>query len=47
MSTGVQLTISFFDFIDLGYQVAYLFNGNKLSEGDSKIVGSFTFFLDF
>lgn len=47
MSTGVQVTVSFFDFIDLGYQVAYLFNGEKFSEGTKKVVGSFTFFLDF
>ena len=47
MSTGVQVTVSFFDFIDLGYQVAYLIKGNKFSEGDKKVVGSFTFFLDF
>ena len=47
MSAGVQLTISFFDFIDLGYQVTYLFSGSKFSEGDKKVVGNFTFFLDF
>ena len=47
MSTGVQVTVSFFDFIDLGYQVAYLFSGEKFSEGTKKVVGSFTFFLDF
>ena len=47
MSTGVQVTVSFFDFIDLGYQVAYLFKGEKFSEGTKKVVGSFTFFLDF
>ena len=47
-SCGVQITISFFDFMDLGYQVAYLFSGDKFSEGpDKKLVGSFTFFLDF
>ena len=47
MSTGVQVTVSFFDFIDLGYQVAYLFSGEKFSEGTKKVVGRFTFFLDF
>ena len=47
MSTGVQVTVSFFDFIDLGYQVAYLFSGEKFSEGTKKVVASFTFFLDF
>ena len=47
MSTGVQVTVSFFDFIDLGYQVAYLFSGEKFSEGTKKVVGRFTFVLDF
>ncbi|MDY3850922.1 MAG: hypothetical protein SOZ46_08910 [Bullifex sp.] len=47
MSTGVQVTVSFFDFIDLGYQVTYHFSGDKFSEGTKKVVGNFTFFLDF
>ena len=48
MSTGIQVTVSFFDFIDLGYQVAYLFRGDKFTDGpDVNITGSFTFFLDF
>ncbi len=47
-SCGIQMTVSFFDFIDLGYQIAYLFKGTKFSEGpDREVVGSFTFFLDF
>lgn len=46
-STGVQGTISFFDFIDLGYQVAYLISGDKFTNGSDRFVGSFTFFLDF
>ncbi len=47
-STGVQVTVSFWDFIDLGYQVAYLFTGDKYTEGpDVRVTGSFTFFLDF
>lgn len=46
-STGVQGTICFFDFIDLGYQIAYLISGEKYSSGSDKFVGSFTFFLDF
>jgi hypothetical protein len=46
-STGVQGTVSLFDFIDLGYQIAYLFtNNNYVNYGDS-IVGTVTFFLDF
>ena len=47
MSTGVQVTVSFFDFIDLGYQVSYLFSGNKFTDGEKRVVGNFTFFLDF
>ena len=46
-STGIQMTVSFFDFIDLGYQVAYLFTGEKFTDGDANITTSFTFFLDF
>ncbi|MCR5732574.1 MAG: hypothetical protein K6G51_06530 [Sphaerochaetaceae bacterium] len=47
-SCGAQFTISFFDFMDLGYQVAYLFSGSKYTDGpDKKLVGCFTFFLDF
>ena len=46
-STGAQFTISFFDFIDLGYQLAYLFKGDKFTAGSDRLVGSFTFFLDF
>lgn len=47
-STGVQGTITFFDFIDLGYQIAYLINGDNFAKGsDKNLVGSFTFFLDF
>jgi hypothetical protein len=47
MSTGIQATVSFFDFIDLGYQVAYLIEGQNASLPSNKVVGSFTFFLDF
>ncbi len=48
MSTGAQFTISFWDFIDLGYQVAYLFKGYKFTDGpDVSVTGKFTFFLDF
>lgn len=46
-SAGIELTVSFFDFIDLGYEVAYLFTGSKYTSGDDKIVTRFTFFLDF
>ena len=47
MSTGIQMTVSFFDFIDLGYQISYLFTGEKFTDGDANITTSFTFFLDF
>ena len=47
-STGAQFTVSFFDFIDLGYQVAWLLgDGYNFSKGDTSFSGSFTFFLDF
>ncbi len=48
-STGVQLTVSIFDIIDLGYQIAYLIPGNtyNYAKGDQRVSGSFTFFLDF
>lgn len=47
MSTGVQGTFCFFDFIDLGYQVAYLIEGSKYTSGADRLSTSFTFFLDF
>ena len=46
-STGVQLTMSFFDFIDLGYQMSCIFTGEKYSDPGKGFVTSFTFFLDF
>lgn len=47
-STGVQATATIFDFIDLGYQLAYLIKGDNYVHGsDSRLVGSVTFFLDF
>lgn len=47
-STGAQFTVTFFDFIDLGYQVAWLIgDGRNFSKGDTVFSGSFTFFLDF
>ena len=46
-STGFQLEMCFFDFIDLGFQLAYLINGaNPRNPGSSFITGA-TFFLDF
>ncbi len=46
-SAGAQFTVTFFDFIDLGYQVAYLLVGKKYTIGDNRLSTSVTFFLDF
>lgn len=46
-STGAQFTVSFFDFIDLGYQLSYLIVGENYQQPGSKWISSFTFFLDF
>ncbi len=46
-STGIQATVSLFDFIDLGYQISYLICGKNAVSPNEKVVGSFTFFLDF
>lgn len=48
-STGAQFTVSIFDFIDLGYQLAYIIKGDNYvhGKGPGSLVGSVTFFLDF
>ena len=46
-SVGGELTVSFFDFIDLGYEVAYIFTGEKMTAPGDRVVTRFTFFLDF
>ena len=46
-STGAQISFTIFDFIDLGYQVAYLINGENYAKGPSPFTSSFLFFLDF
>ncbi len=46
-STGVQVTVSFFDFIDLGLQYSYLFTGTNFVHYGDNLVMSWTFFLDF
>ena len=46
-STGAQISICVFDFIDLGFQVAYLINGRNYAKGDTPISTGFFFFLDF
>ncbi len=46
-STGIQMTLSFFDFIDLGYEVNYiLVDRNKYTQ-PGKVTTNVTFFLDF
>ncbi len=47
-STGIQGTITIFDFIDFGYQIAYLIKGDNFEKGSGEnVAGKFTFFLDF
>lgn len=47
-SVGAQFTLSFFDMIDLGYQIAYIFTGEKYTDKElDNFTTTFTFFLDF
>lgn len=46
-STGFQLEMCFFDFIDLGFQLAYLINGDNLRNPGERFITGATFFLDF
>lgn len=46
-SVGIQLEISFFDFIDLGFQVSRLINGSNLRNPEQRVITGATFFLDF
>lgn len=46
-STGAQISFCVFDFIDLGFQVAYLINGRNYAKGDTPLSTGFFFFLDF
>ena len=46
-SVGVQVEMSFFDFIDLGYEVNYLLVDKEKYTQPGKITTNFTFFLDF
>lgn len=46
-SVGAQLEVSFFDFIDLGFQVSRLVNGSNLRNPEQNIITGATFFLDF
>ena len=46
-TTGFQLEMCFFDFIDLGFQLSYLINGENLKNPQHKFITGATFFLDF
>ena len=46
-SAGAQLEVSFFDFIDLGFQLSYLINGYNLRNPEQRWITGATFFLDF
>ena len=46
-SAGAQLEISFFDFIDLGFQISYLISGYNLRNPEQRWITGATFFLDF
>ena len=46
-STGFQLEMCFFDFIDLGFQFSYLIKGTNLRQPDNRFITGATFFLDF
>ena len=48
MSTGAQFTVTLYDVLDLGCEIAYLIgNGEKFQDPGSRFVWTFTFFLDF
>jgi hypothetical protein len=48
MSSGLQATLDIGDMVDLGYQIAYLIQGENLSTSDTgNLVSSVTFFLMF
>lgn len=46
-STGVQATITMYDFFDLGLQYAYLFDGHDYTHYGDSVTMRVTFFLDF
>lgn len=46
-STGAQIEISIFDFIDIGVELAYLIGGVNYAKPDSNFSFGFTFFLDY
>ncbi len=46
-STGFQFEMCFFDFIDLGFQLSYLINGDNPRNPTQQFITGATFFLDF
>ena len=46
-STGFQLEMCIFDFIDLGFQLSYLISGDNMRTPGQKFITGATFFLDF
>ena len=46
-TTGFQLEMCFFDFIDLGFQLSYLINGVNLRTPGERFIAGATVFLDF
>jgi len=46
-STGIQLEMCFFDFIDLGFQISYLITGDNMRKPGERFITGATFFLDF
>ncbi|MBR6235830.1 MAG: hypothetical protein IKR01_08315 [Spirochaetales bacterium] len=46
-STGFQLEMCIYDFIDLGFQLSYLISGDNMKTPGEKFITGATFFLDF
>ena len=46
-SAGVQLELCVMDFMDLGFQVAYLISGDNMRTPGQRFITGATFFLDF
>lgn len=46
VSCGAQITLSIFDFVDLGYEIAWI-SGENYAKPASSFIGSVVFFLDF
>lgn len=46
-TTGFQLSIGVFDFLDLGFTYTYLIKGKRFNQDDSNLSFQFMFFLDY